>query len=260
MLLLLLGSFERLLRVLTPSCAAPFTTLQGAPFESLALPSRWTESENAPLYLAQWQPLTMRTILFDTGQTPKTFYSPMASCWLNTPVQLQRELNTVGTGRKGRWLERQLDDGEVQVPKVTSQKKKKSSMSLLFAHKIQQAVTAECQWGMDVNNVTHDIILERGGHASVNITPQEIFCYFMLFVAPPPAVISFYNQRMQIGICWQPINQILSAICWAARHVPVDTSTVNFLSDTQIYHCTTGIWDPLGTFHFHQVGIKVGSR
>lgn len=126
-MLLLLVCFERLSRVLTPSCAAPFTNLRGAPFEPLALPSRWTGTENAPLHLAKWQPLIMRTILFDTGQTPKTFYSPLASCWLNTPVQLQRELNKVGTGRKGRWLKRQLDDGEVQLSRVTGQKEKKAA-------------------------------------------------------------------------------------------------------------------------------------
>uniref|UniRef100_A0A3Q0T4W0 Transmembrane protein 159 n=1 Tax=Amphilophus citrinellus TaxID=61819 RepID=A0A3Q0T4W0_AMPCI len=37
----------------------------------------------------------MNTILFDTGQTPKTFCSPATSCWTNTPVRLQREVNKV---------------------------------------------------------------------------------------------------------------------------------------------------------------------
>lgn len=48
------------------------------------------------------------------------------------------------------------------------------------------------------------------------------------FIAPPRTVISFYNQRMQIGICWQPINHILVAICWAAWHMPVDISCSQF--------------------------------
>lgn len=85
--------------VVTPSSAAPFTTLQGVPFEPLTLPSWWTGTENGSLHLAKWQPLTMRTILFDTGQTPKTFCSPVASCWLNTPVPLQREVNKGRTGK-----------------------------------------------------------------------------------------------------------------------------------------------------------------
>lgn len=84
----------------TPPSAAPFAALQGASFEPLALPSRWTGTENGPLHLAKWQPLTMRAILFDTGQTPKTFCSPVASCWLKTPVQLQSEANKVRTERE----------------------------------------------------------------------------------------------------------------------------------------------------------------
>ncbi|AWP18911.1 Hypothetical protein SMAX5B_020975 [Scophthalmus maximus] len=67
---------ERSNRALTPSSTAPFAALQGALFEPLALPSQRTDTGNGPLIWQNDNQLTMRTILFDTGQPPKTFCSP----------------------------------------------------------------------------------------------------------------------------------------------------------------------------------------
>lgn len=133
--LLMMVSFKRPMRALTSSSAAPFTTLQGAPFEPLTLPSRRTGSTNNPLHLAKWQPLTMRAILFDTGQTPKTFCSPAASCWTNTPVQLQREANKVRKCEREVWVSNGTSWTETN----------KRTRSLAFSHNAQKATTAVCQ-------------------------------------------------------------------------------------------------------------------
>lgn len=77
--LLVLVSFERLKRALTPSSTAPFTTLQGAPFEPLALPQsenrnqKWppssgkmttADNEDYPI----WHRADSKDILFSCGQ------------------------------------------------------------------------------------------------------------------------------------------------------------------------------------------------
>lgn len=62
---------------------------------------------------------------------------------------------------------------------------------------------------------------------------------------------------MQIGIYWQPINHIPAAICWATLATCQQTyRTVDLLSDTQIYLCTTAIWDTLRTFNFHLLSSR----
>lgn len=181
--------------VVTPSSAAPFTTLQGVPFEPLAPLGWWTGTENGSLHLAKWQPLTMRPILFDTGQTPKTFCAPVASCWPNTPVPLQRRVNKgktgmeAGTGRDGvmEWC-----------------------WYRAWQPATQQALTAQTY----NNNNTN------AGMQQLTWKPQETSGCLIA----PPAVISFYNQHMQIGIRWQPINHTLATICPANLHVPADVS------------------------------------
>lgn len=72
-------------------------------------------------------------------------------------------------------------------------------------------------------------------------------------------MISFYNQRMQIRICWQPINHILAAMYWAARHEPVDISYSHFALRHSDISATKGIWDILRTFSFHlHLSSRVG--
>lgn len=43
---------------------------------------------------------------------------------------------------------------------VKRRKKKKNTRSLSFSHQTQQASSAACQRGSDVNNVAHDVVLE----------------------------------------------------------------------------------------------------
>lgn len=76
---------------------------------------------------------------------------------------------------------------------------------------------------------------------------------FLTILRSSPAVISFYNQRMQIRICRQPINHIRLAINSAAQGTGQQTyRTVNFLRELRYISFPKGIWDISRTFNFHQ--------
>lgn len=166
--------------VATPSSTVPFTTLQGVSFEPLALHSRWTGTENGPLHLAKWQSLTMRTILFDTGQTPKTFCSPVASCWLNTPVQLQRGANKGRTGRDAGLDTDSMRERCTYWFWQAKTRRKQHQVSLVF---LWNPADFDCrllakharQW----RNTNHTHTHTGDGHATVNTETTgdfQLFC------------------------------------------------------------------------------------
>lgn len=165
------------------------------------------------------------------GRLQRHFVLPWASCWPNAPVQLQREVNKVRAGGKGGVYRRIVwwRGGGIACDKPEGEE---INHLYIFFHKSHEASAAERQWGTRVSMCYIRRLFgshTRGRHASVNTVPRETSDRFTLFVAPPLAVISFYNQWMQIGIRWQPINHVFPAICWAARHMPV-----NLLEDVQI--------------------------
>lgn len=114
----------------------------------------------------------MMTILFDTGQTPKTFFTLLwPAVGPNTPVQLQRGANKVWTGRGGGV------DGEVRASGMTSQKgeekKENGTRSLSFSHKARQAFDcsmSERDSRQLFHTWNHFRSHTRGGHASGSLT------------------------------------------------------------------------------------------
>lgn len=175
------------------------------------------QTEHCPLHLTKWQPLTMMTICFDTGQIPKTLCPPVTSCWSTTPVQLQRAVNKVRTRRREG-----MYDGKEQVWGVTSEKEKtKHQVPLIFSYIM--ADIGDSMWGSHVNNAAWYSFRSHteGGYDSSS--HGRFLC-----CAPPLAVISFYNQHMQIR-GWQPISQILATVYWEAGHVHVDMSWSQFV-------------------------------
>lgn len=158
-------SFERLPSALTPSSAAPFTALQGAPFEPVPLPSQRDRNR-------KWPPSSGRMTTTDNDDHPiwhgadskDIFYSPVASCW--------PQHSCAASKRGEQSLDWERGGGRLEMGVVMERcgylawqakrgegKKKNGTRSLSFSHKAQQASTAACQRGTAVNNVTHIIIL-----------------------------------------------------------------------------------------------------
>lgn len=80
------------------------------------------------------------------GRLQRHFFSPAASCWTNTPVQLQREANKVRKCERAVWVLNGTSRTETS----------KSSGSLAFSHNAQKAQTAVCQ-RRDRHQQTNDI-------------------------------------------------------------------------------------------------------
>lgn len=95
MQLLMLASFERLMRALASSSATPFTNLQGAPFEPLSLRSWRTGTETSSFIWLNDNYWQWRLSYLTQGRHQKTFCSLVARCWLSSPEQLQREVNKI---------------------------------------------------------------------------------------------------------------------------------------------------------------------
>lgn len=151
-------SFESLPSALTPSSAAPFTALQGAPFEPLSI----QRDRNR-----KWPPSSGRMTTTDNDDYPiwhgadskDIFYSPVASCWpQHSCAASKRGEQSLDWERRGGGV---MERCGYLVWQAKREKKKKENgtRSLSFSHKAQQASTATCQRGTAVSNVTHDIIL-----------------------------------------------------------------------------------------------------